>query len=144
MDYYKELDLPRNCSDNDIKKAYKKLAIKWHPVFLNNCRIKIKITNNKHQKNLKKLLKLTKFYQTLKKENNMINLVQLEINNSFKILMVKWEVILEEDLLFLEQKIFLNNFLEIRKFFKYFRGMRGFMDDDDDDDFFSGGFGKMP
>lgn len=30
-DYYKILDLPRDASENDIRKAYKKLAIKWHP-----------------------------------------------------------------------------------------------------------------
>lgn len=57
-----------------------------------------------------------KFYQILIKENNMINLEKQEINNNSKILIVKWEVILEKDLLFLEQKIFLNNFLEIRIF----------------------------
>lgn len=30
-DYYKILDLPRDANENDIRKAYKKLAIKWHP-----------------------------------------------------------------------------------------------------------------
>ncbi|XP_064456841.1 dnaJ homolog subfamily B member 6-like isoform X1 [Ornithodoros turicata] len=29
--YYKVLDIPRNSSTNDIKKAYRKLALKWHP-----------------------------------------------------------------------------------------------------------------
>lgn len=30
-DYYDILGLARNCSDDDIKKSYKKLAIKFHP-----------------------------------------------------------------------------------------------------------------
>jgi molecular chaperone DnaJ len=30
-DYYKELDLEKNASDNDIKKAFRKLAMKYHP-----------------------------------------------------------------------------------------------------------------
>ena len=29
--YYQILGLTKNCSDDDIKKAYKKLAIKFHP-----------------------------------------------------------------------------------------------------------------
>lgn len=31
MDYYKILGLNKNCSDKDIKKSYKKLALQWHP-----------------------------------------------------------------------------------------------------------------
>jgi len=30
-DYYKILGLDKNANENDIKKAYKKLAVKWHP-----------------------------------------------------------------------------------------------------------------
>lgn len=30
-DYYSILDVPRAASDDDIKKAYRKLAMKWHP-----------------------------------------------------------------------------------------------------------------
>lgn len=31
MDYYKIVGFESNTSENDIKKAYKKLVIKWHP-----------------------------------------------------------------------------------------------------------------
>ncbi|KAF8558193.1 DnaJ-domain-containing protein [Imleria badia] len=30
-DYYKTLDVPRSATDDDIKRAYKKMALKWHP-----------------------------------------------------------------------------------------------------------------
>ena len=31
MDYYKILDCTRKSTDQDIKTAYKKLALQWHP-----------------------------------------------------------------------------------------------------------------
>jgi DnaJ family protein C protein 7 len=30
-DYYKILDVPKTANDDEIKKAYRKLALKWHP-----------------------------------------------------------------------------------------------------------------
>ena len=31
-DYYKVLGIDKNADENAIKKAYRKLAVKWHPV----------------------------------------------------------------------------------------------------------------
>lgn len=31
VDYYKILQVDKNAKEEDLKKAYKKLAMKWHP-----------------------------------------------------------------------------------------------------------------
>lgn len=31
VDYYKVLQVDRNAKEDDLKKAYRKLAMKWHP-----------------------------------------------------------------------------------------------------------------
>ena len=33
MDYYKELEIGKNSSPEQIRSAYKKLALKWHNFF---------------------------------------------------------------------------------------------------------------
>lgn len=30
-DYYKTLGVPKSATETDVKKAYRKLALKWHP-----------------------------------------------------------------------------------------------------------------
>ena len=31
VDYYSILDVPRTASASEVKKAYRRLALKWHP-----------------------------------------------------------------------------------------------------------------
>lgn len=31
MDYYEVLNVERNATEDDLKKAYRKLAMRWHP-----------------------------------------------------------------------------------------------------------------
>ena len=35
-DYYKILCISKTSTSDEIKKAYRKLAIKWHPVFISS------------------------------------------------------------------------------------------------------------
>ena len=65
-DYYDILGITKQTSNDDIKKAYKKLAIKFHP------------DKNKSPKAEEAFKKIATAYQTLtdpKKENFLINMV---------------------------------------------------------------------
>jgi DnaJ family protein B protein 4 len=31
VNYYEILEVPKNCNDTEIKKSYRRLAMKWHP-----------------------------------------------------------------------------------------------------------------
>ena len=56
MDYYKTLEVNKNASENDLKKAYRKLAVKWHPD---------KNPNNKEEAE-KKFKEISEAYDVLK------------------------------------------------------------------------------
>lgn len=54
-DYYKILNIPKNASSNQIKRAYKKLAMKYHPD---------RNINSKHS--VKKFFEVVEAYEILK------------------------------------------------------------------------------
>jgi len=55
-DYYKILGLKKTCSDKDIKKAYRKLALKYHPD---------KVPEDQKEKAEAKFLKVSEAYSVL-------------------------------------------------------------------------------
>ena len=70
-DYYKVLGVTKTSSEAEIKKAYKKLAIKWHPD---------KNLSNKERAE-EEFKKITEAYAVLsdkEKNNNMTVLVRLD------------------------------------------------------------------
>lgn len=64
MDYYKVLGLKPNATEEDIKKAYKKLAMKYHPDRNVNASDKVKQENEENFK------KINEAYQSLLNGNN--------------------------------------------------------------------------
>ena len=71
-DYYKILGLEKNASSDEIKKQYKKLAVKWHPD---------KNINNKEVAE-KKFKEISEAYEILMDDNKKNN---ININNFFNL-----------------------------------------------------------
>ena len=60
MDYYKELEISNTATEQEIRSAYKKLALKWHPD---------RNPNNKEEAE-EKFKKISESYQVLSDKNN--------------------------------------------------------------------------
>jgi len=118
-DYYEVLGVPRDASEDVIRKAYKKLAIKWHPD---------KHTDDKKEAE-EKFKEISEAYSVLsdpkKKREYDTGGISFEDFGGF------------------------DDFDPFAMFDSFFGGRHGkhggfgnFGFDDDDDDFFGGGFGK--
>lgn len=59
VDYYKVLGVSKNATDKDIKKAYRKLAIKWHP--------------DKHSQNEEEKRKATRKFKQIVEANDVLS-----------------------------------------------------------------------
>lgn len=57
QDYYRDLGISKNASDKDIKKAYRKLAIKFHPD---------KVPEDQKEKAEQKFIKVSEAYAVLR------------------------------------------------------------------------------
>ena len=114
-DYYEVLGVPKDASDDVIRKAYKKLAIKWHP--------------DKHVDDKKeaeeKFKEISEAYSVLsdpQKKDTVNNEIAFRIRKRI------------ERAYFAKEKFRVFIFIPLGNF--------GFgFDDDDDDDFFGKGFG---
>ena len=104
-DYYKILGVERNASADEIKKAYKNVAIKWHP--------DRNPGSKEAEEKFNRLLKHTMYYAIPTKERAMTNL-ELKVSTELEV-----SVVLAQ-----EVWILMTSSSNLATFWKWFRRIR--------------------